>query len=110
MFDYEIPNLENVDTTIQNEEDNTQLRCSSRQRRTFTYLENFQSLPTANTVSTRYPTHKFISYYALSPSFKNTILSISSTSEPHSYNEASKHAWWKQAMQEELNALNANNT
>ena len=90
---------------------NIPLRRSNRQRKAPTYLADFQTdLTTTNSLSTKYPINNFVSYKSLSLAFKCTILSISSHSEPHTYREVSKHACWKQAMQEELTALDVNHT
>jgi len=71
-------------------------RRSNKPRRPPTYLEDFHTqIPNASNVSSKYPIHKFLSYSALSSTFKNTVLSISSHTEPQNYNEASKHACWK---------------
>jgi len=51
-----------------------------------------------------------LSYNSLSSNFRNVISSINSHPEPQTYNEASKHASWQSAMQDELQALAANNT
>ena len=74
LFDYDYQSPENETTIIQNEDNIIKPRCFSRQRRIPAYLEDFQtSLPSTTTISIQYPIHKFISYHALSPSFKNTI-------------------------------------
>ena len=101
FLDYNCHNHEH-ETPITHSEDNIiPQRRSSRQRRLPAYLEDFQTcLPDANIVSNQYPIHKFLSYTALSPSFKKIIFSISSNTEPSSYTEASKHSCWKQAMLE----------
>ena len=51
-----------------------------------------------------------MSYNSLSSNFRNVISSINSHPEPRTYNEASKHGSWQSAMQDELQALAANNT
>jgi len=65
-------------------------RRSTRSRRPPTYLEDFQTdLPAVHNVSSNYPLSNYVSYHALSPSFKHMILPISSHMEPRNYNEAS---------------------
>ena len=70
---------------------------SSRPRRPPTYLEDLHTqIPNASNASSKYPIHKFLYYSALSSTFKNIVLSISSHTEPRNYNEASKHDCWQQ--------------
>ncbi|WVZ09203.1 hypothetical protein V8G54_013733 [Vigna mungo] len=83
----------------------TSIRRSSRTRKTPTYLNDFQ---TNNVV--RYPIWNYLQYNRLSPTFKHTILSISSHVEPTCYSTASKQPQWVTAMCVELDALQANNT
>jgi len=84
---------------------------STRPRRTPAYLEGFHiNLPSTQTVSTRYPISNFLSYNALSSNFKNVFSSFTSHTKPKSYEEASQHPRWKQAMEAELEALSTNNT
>ena len=79
-------------------------------RRAPAYLEDFHTeLPYAHTVSSKYPINNFVSYHALSSDFKHTIVSFSSSIEPHNYEDASKHDCWKKAIEDELAALSANN-
>ncbi|XP_014503350.1 uncharacterized protein LOC106763698 [Vigna radiata var. radiata] len=58
----------------------------------------------------RYPISNYLHYNRLSPTFKHTILSISSNVEPTCYSAASKQPQWVKAMHAELDALQANNT
>lgn len=57
-----------------------------------------------------YPLHHYISYANLSSSHKSYALSIDIIPEPSSYQEASKHPCWIDAMNKELTALEANKT
>jgi len=79
-----------------------------------TYLKDFHtafmSTRTTSSDGIRYPLHHFLSYNHLSSSFKNFIFSISSSSEPKCYVEASKSDCWIKAMQDEITALETNNT
>ncbi|WVZ09204.1 hypothetical protein V8G54_013734 [Vigna mungo] len=61
------------------------IRHSTRSKRPPTYLTDFQT----NNIA-RYPITNFLSYDMLSSYFRHTILSISFTTEPHTYKEASK--------------------
>jgi len=86
-------------------------RRSMWQRKIPTYLEDLHTtFVDTKIVSTKYPISKFISFQSLSPKFKIFVLSVSSNKEPKTYEEASKHFYWKHAMQEELNALEENHT
>jgi len=46
----------------------------------------------------------------LSPSYKQFVLSVSSSIEPTFYHEAVQHSCWRDAMQAEIKALGDNNT
>ncbi|WVY95907.1 hypothetical protein V8G54_028058 [Vigna mungo] len=81
------------------------IRRSTRPKRPPTCLTNFQT----NNI-TRYPITNFLSYDRLSSDFRHTILSISYTTEPHTYKEVCKIPQWSKTIQEELNALANNNT
>lgn len=86
-------------------EHNDTIRCSTWSKRPPKYLTHFQ---THNII--RYPITDFISYNKLSSDFRYIILSISSTTEPRTYKEASKIPQWTQAMHDELKALEVNKT
>ncbi|WVZ16876.1 hypothetical protein V8G54_009858 [Vigna mungo] len=86
-------------------EHNDTIRRSTQSKRPPAYLTDFQTHNIA-----RYPITDFISYNKFSSDFRNTVLSISSTTEPRTYKEASKIPQWTQAMQDELKALGVNNT
>jgi hypothetical protein len=57
-----------------------------------------------------YPINHFHSLNSLSPSHQKFTLAITNTSEPTSYNEASKCDCWVKAMNSELKALEHNKT
>jgi len=76
-----------------------------------TYLYEFHiDLPSIQTVSTRYLLFIFLSYNALSSNFKHALSSFTSHTRPKSYEEASQHPCWKEAMEAELEALSTKNT
>ena len=52
----------------------------------------------------------YLYYNSLSSIFRNIISSINFHPKLRTYIEASKHASWQSAMQDELQALAANNT
>ncbi|CAL8118438.1 unnamed protein product [Prunus armeniaca] len=70
------------------------------------------SLPSSSgsTKRTRYPLCNFLSYHRYSPQHHSFVATISQDVEPSSYTEAASHSHWKDAMQFELEALEANHT
>lgn len=52
----------------------------------------------------------YLSYDYLSPKYKAFVASISSVTEPKTYSEAIKDPRWVQAIKEEIQALENNNT
>ncbi|KAL0452307.1 UNVERIFIED_CONTAM: hypothetical protein Slati_1208800 [Sesamum latifolium] len=66
------------------------------------------STPTAN--STVFPISQFLSYSKLSKAHNAFLAAISTTDEPKSFHQAVKHTHWRQAMQQEIQALEANKT
>ncbi|CAM8937083.1 unnamed protein product [Rhodiola kirilowii] len=60
--------------------------------------------------SCTYPISAFVSYNHLSPSSKSFIASLDSTVVPKTLTEALSHPDWRNAMIEEMNALDANCT
>ena len=108
-----------LDQTLSNSEpsDNLsppQLHRSTRTRHAPTYLQDyhrdFTSLTANASTTIRYPLHSVLSYSRLSPSHFHFVMSISSTTEPTSYAEASRHDYWIKAMNAELEALELNHT
>ena len=91
---------------------NPTLRHSTRTRHAPTYLQDFHRALTslADTTSTKvkYPLHYVLSYSRLSPSHKHFIMSITTSTEPSSYVEASRFDYWIKVMQAELKALQQN--
>ena len=81
---------------------NPNLRRSTRTRHPPTYLQDFHHALTslADTTSTKvkYPLHFVLSYSHLSPSHKNFIMSITASTEPSSYAEASRFDCWIKVM------------
>ena len=102
----------------------TPLRRSTRDRRPPTYLHDYHAFltSTANTNSASvshpldysalvcHPLDSVLSYSRLSSSHRHFVLSISTSTEPKTYAEASQHGCWLKAMKAELQALQTNNT
>ncbi|XP_075084763.1 uncharacterized protein LOC142168014 [Nicotiana tabacum] len=57
-----------------------------------------------------YPMSNYLSYDNLSPSYAKCLLAHSSVVEPQHYSEAARDARWVTAMQQEVEALEGNNT
>ncbi|KAI9194591.1 hypothetical protein LWI28_007414 [Acer negundo] len=68
------------------------------------------SLLPGPTKDTRYPLANFVSYHRYTPAHQNFIAQISAVAEPSSYSEAAAHPKWQEAMNSELQALQANGT
>ncbi|KAI9173831.1 hypothetical protein LWI28_007225 [Acer negundo] len=68
------------------------------------------SLLPGPTKGTRYPLANFVSYHRYTPAHQNFIAQISAVAEPGSYSEAAAHPKWQEAMNSELQALQANGT
>ena len=107
-----IPTIQNFLTHA--EPSSPHLRQSTRPKHAPTYLKDYHRDLTSLTASTstivRYPLSSVLLYSRLSPSHRHFVMSISSTTEPSSYAEASCHDCWIKAMQAELHALQLNNT
>ena len=90
-------------------------RKSTRQRCLPSHLQDYHcnlsisSLPPSSS-SILYPLSYILSYSNLSPSYQHYCFSISTIFEPKTYQTAIKHYYWKEAMQNELVALEQNNT
>ncbi|KAG6676363.1 hypothetical protein I3842_15G147500 [Carya illinoinensis] len=104
----------------------TPLRRSTRTRTAPAYLKDFHCnalLPHQSASMSKAPESSFIpglnisfplssvlSYSSLSPSFHAFTTSLSINTEPTTYNQAIKQPIWREAMQQELIALELNNT
>lgn len=79
------------------------LRRSTRQTRLPQYLQDY-----AMTVN--YLIQQYLTYDRLSPFYKAFINQVSEEYEPQFYHQAMKFPQWRKAMQEEIEALEANGT
>ena len=68
------------------------------------------SHPLGYSASVCHPFNFVLSYSRLSSSHRHFVLSITTSTEPKTYAEASQHGCWLKAMQAELQALQTNNT
>ncbi|XP_014491791.1 uncharacterized protein LOC106754289, partial [Vigna radiata var. radiata] len=57
-----------------------------------------------------YPIYNFLSYHRLSPSYFSFVSSLSSLKTPNNIHEALDHPGWRQAMVDEMQALDHNGT
>ena len=90
------------------------VRRSTRVTKQPSYLQAYHcSLLTSQTShqdSTKYPLNQYLSYQALSLSFKHSVLQMSTLREPTFYHETVIHDDWKRVMEVELKAMEANHT
>ena len=80
------------------------VRRSQRQHKPPSYLADYHhSAPS-------YPIANHISYEKLSPTYRAFLCQVSAIPEPLFYHQAAKYSVWRQAMQEELDAMESNHT
>jgi hypothetical protein len=82
-----------------------QLRRSNRRIRTPSHLDDFITY-----CSTQFPIQEHIRYDKMSQNFYSFLTKIEKQHEPNSFEEASRQGEWVKAMNEELSALNKNQT
>lgn len=89
-----------------------QLRRSSRQHQPPAYLSNYHCNTGHLTNSPSIPRHwcNLVSFNQLPPQIQNGLHTISNYHEPTYFSQASKDPNWINAMQQEIQALQANNT
>jgi hypothetical protein len=96
----------------------TNLRKSSRTKCMPGYLQQYHchladhSLPSnhSSTSGTPFALSSTLGYDKLSPTYKSFCLSVSINLEPQYFHQAVKHQHWRQAMSDEIQALEENNT
>lgn len=96
-------NMEPQTTPINLSPTTPNLRMCSKTHKNPAYLDDF-------VCNTSYPIKSHLTYTKLSPTYHNYILQVSSIYEPQFYHQDCKSVEWCQAMQEEISALEANNT
>ena len=82
------------------------MRRADRVRRPPSHLQQYE----CNSVPTTYPICNHISYDKLSAPYRKFILQVSLEFEPSFYHQAVKFSHWRQAMSEELQAMDSNQT
>ena len=83
-------------------------RRSSRQSKPPVWLD-FYVTPTTKNASL-YSISNYVSYSALSSTYRVSLATYSSILEPHTYSEACQDPFWVAAMQDEITALESNGT
>ncbi|WVZ24859.1 hypothetical protein V8G54_003403 [Vigna mungo] len=89
----------------------TPQRKSIRPTHKPSYLQDYHcnmlstSSATQSSTCTLYPISSYLSYDALSSLHKSYVLNFSQVSEPKTYNQAIKHDCWRNAMDQEIAAL-----
>lgn len=96
-------------TVNQSPQQQPTIRRSTRQRNTPAYLKDFVCQSSIVRTSP-HPISKVLSYHRLSPGFQSFAMNISCQTDPKNYNEAIKHECWRNAMADEIAALERNNT
>ncbi|TYK18103.1 Cysteine-rich RLK (receptor-like protein kinase) 8 [Cucumis melo var. makuwa] len=98
-----------------NANEETTIRRSTRITKPPSYLQAYhcsllttQSPPTQK--STKYPMNQYLSYQALFPTYKYSILQTSTKKEQSFYHEAVVSQEWCEAMKAELEAMETNQT
>jgi len=90
---------------------NPDLRRSTRTRRMPPYLEDYHhQLTVSSQEKVRYPLKSALSYKRLSEAQHNYTLSIYLQNEPRTFEEDVKSHKWKEAMNDEIKALERNHT
>jgi len=91
---------------------NSNNQREARNRKPPSYLKDYHTFYTSSNCSNRvrYPIESYVSYSKISHRYRKTIAAIDNNTEPTSYEEAIKDKRWRQAMNEEVQALQKNNT
>ncbi|KAL0561798.1 hypothetical protein IC582_002241 [Cucumis melo] len=94
----------NTEDRQEEEGEDTIRRRSTRTRQPSTRLRDFVSHQVL------YPIQNFINYNKVSPTYQIYLSKLDGNNEPNTYDEAKQQTIWIQAMNEELKALEQNNT
>lgn len=74
------------------------------------YLSDYHCYSNSISSPISYPISSHVTYNKISPSFRAFVLAINSHSEPETFSQAIENPIWRDAMNVELQALEANNT
>lgn len=89
-------------------------RRSSRSVHPPSYLRDYHCHLVASSdmppMASKYPLQKYLSYDRFSPSFRNYILNVSAHFKPSLYHQAVPYVHWRDAMHDELRAMETNHT
>ncbi|CAL1398262.1 unnamed protein product [Linum trigynum] len=86
-------------------------RRGLRERRPPSKLDIYDTaLPGSSSHATTYPIANHVHYDRFTPAHKAFLAAISKLEEPRHFREAVLHAYWREAMQKEILALEANGT
>nr|GMD83670.1 Retrovirus-related Pol polyprotein from transposon TNT 1-94 [Ipomoea batatas] len=91
-------------------EPDPQPRRSTRVRTTPTYLSDYNCHNAAVKMTSPHLISNVLSYNSLSQKYKAFDVNALVAKEPKTYNDAIKQECWRKAMEDEINALQANNT
>ncbi|XP_019459916.1 PREDICTED: uncharacterized protein LOC109359676 [Lupinus angustifolius] len=111
----DISSLENSSSLGTDRNPNISTRYSTRMRKTPSYLQDYHFLMSTSNVFSKDPNSKyplsFVLYYdRLNKIHKSFISNVTCITEPKSYDQASQHPHWVDAITEELNAVEKNQT
>ena len=106
-------NTQNNDAQQEQNTPTVKLRRSSRESKTPAHLKDYHhgKLPKFNTHHIKsgkiveYPLENYLNYDKLSRKHRAYTIKLSNLEEPKNYEEAVKHSHWRQAIAEEIKAL-----
>lgn len=121
IFDDDIPvpaTVQAQEPPVNNQNQVIAPRTSQRIRKPPSYLQDYHctllssdSVPiTSSSTGITYPLSKVLSYDHLNPKYQSFVMNISSSLEPTRFSEAVKHECWRKAMDQEIEALERNQT
>lgn len=121
LQDSDSPEINTVDGEEEPQEAANITNLGPRARQPPSYLRDYychlagnnpshRSHASSNSSGKSYHISNFVHYDHLSPAHKAYLAAISSNDEPKTYSQAVKHATWRQAMAQELAALEENHT